>query len=119
MKELTQTITIYPIHNESNINNIGGVRILSDDDIEFSEKVKSSDAGNYYEQTLSIYVDRHNYPMMSSILKIRYTIVALTDTDDKEYMWGDNNLPALMSITPSENKFKVDFSRKSTKSLFE
>ena len=91
--------------------------MISDDPISSSERTRSSVAGITYEQSARVYVDRDDYDELMIYVPKTMAQVALSDCDST-YLWGDEELPVTMTITPHLNKYILELSRNSASSLF-
>lgn len=112
-RELSQIVKIFfPSAILYSGQSISSVETIANASLSFDEKPKSSAAGVLYEQSLKIIVDKQDSEVLDLLIPMSEVRVALSD-GDKEYIWGDSDVPVIMIIIPSLTKYSLEFTRQS------
>jgi len=78
------------------------------DTIQFSQEPDRSPSGLRYSQNLKAVMDEKNSPLKYNNQK---ALVKIPMTNGKELVIGDIDTPVLITITPKENCFVMEFKR--------
>lgn len=87
--------------------------VTADAPLQFQESAQNAAGGTMYNQSLRVVIDQEGNEIVGYVIP-RRTVVAVLSDNEERYIWGDENVPVLMTVTPAGDKYILDFSRSSS-----